>query len=78
MGIVSMANEKRAVKEEGSYCFFLMSAATAIFFDTPPLQMVGTEAGFVYTRSDIEFRWAEMVRESKNEPLRKKEMDEPI
>jgi hypothetical protein len=40
--------------------------------------MVGTGADFIYTRSDIPVRWAEMVKESKDVPLRKKEMDEPI
>ena len=41
---------------EGSYRIFLTSAGTAIFFDTPPLQMVGTGAGLIYTRSDIAVR----------------------
>ena len=54
----------------GSGCIF--------FFDTPPLQMVGTGAGLIYTRSDIAVRWAEMVRESEDVPLREKEMNEPI
>ena len=71
MGIVSIANQKRDVKE-GSYRIFLTSAGTAIFFDTPPLQMVGTGASLIYTRSDIAVRWAEMVRESEDELLRKK------
>ena len=78
MGIVSMADKKRDVKE-GSYRIFLTSAAAAFFFfDTPPLQMVGTGAGLIYTRSDIAVRWAEMVRESEDVPLREKEMNEPI
>ena len=40
--------------------------------------MVGTGAGLIYTRSDIAVRWAEMVRESEDVPLREKEMNEPI
>jgi hypothetical protein len=40
--------------------------------------MVGTGAGLIYTRSNIAFRWAEVLRDSEIVPLREKEMDDPI
>ena len=51
---------------------------TPFFFDTPPLQMAGTGAGYIYTRSSAQVRRVQTLRENENVPLGEQETDEPI
>ena len=55
-----------------------LSLSLLFFFDTPPLQMAGTGAGYIYTRSSAQVRRVQTLRENENVPLGEQETDEPI